>query len=166
MYLKIQNQIIKLNGVKTNLIVNQIESNYSEFAKIVPEIKNFSILNQFTVYLKIHTPSGSNNFRWSWFELNSKEFCFDSPMFLPSQLEQMLENTAVRALKQLILLHREDGPGPSRTVEWLNMRSWCSGHLHLKCPRRVFSRRSPSKLVTCSFLLIQRTKIVSNPCVW
>uniref|UniRef100_A0A3P9JKF6 Patatin-like phospholipase domain containing 6 n=1 Tax=Oryzias latipes TaxID=8090 RepID=A0A3P9JKF6_ORYLA len=62
------------------------------------------------------------------------------------ELEQMLENTAVRALKQLILLHREDGPGPSRTVEWLNMRSWCSGHLHLKCPRRVFSRRSPSKL--------------------
>ncbi|KAI1886603.1 hypothetical protein AGOR_G00197510 [Albula goreensis] len=39
------------------------------------------------------------------------------------QLEQMLENTAVRALKQLVLLHREDGPGPSRTVEWLNMRS-------------------------------------------
>ncbi|KAJ8390679.1 hypothetical protein AAFF_G00100590 [Aldrovandia affinis] len=62
------------------------------------------------------------------------------------QLEQMLENTAVRALKQLVLLHREDGPGPSRTVEWLNMRSWCSGHLHLKCPRRVFSRRSPTKL--------------------
>uniref|UniRef100_A0A9J7XAF7 lysophospholipase n=1 Tax=Cyprinus carpio carpio TaxID=630221 RepID=A0A9J7XAF7_CYPCA len=62
------------------------------------------------------------------------------------ELEQMLENTAVRALKQLALLHREDGPGPSRTVEWLNMRSWCSGHLHLKCPRRVFSRRSPSKL--------------------
>uniref|UniRef100_A0AAX7T3V3 lysophospholipase n=1 Tax=Astatotilapia calliptera TaxID=8154 RepID=A0AAX7T3V3_ASTCA len=62
------------------------------------------------------------------------------------ELEQMLENTAVRALKQLVLLHREDGPGPSRTVEWLNMRSWCSGHLHLKCPRRVFSRRGPSKL--------------------
>ncbi|XP_077379766.1 patatin-like phospholipase domain-containing protein 6 isoform X4 [Festucalex cinctus] len=62
------------------------------------------------------------------------------------ELEQMLENTAVRALKQLILLHREDSPGPSRTVEWLNMRSWCSGHLHLKCPRRIFSRRSPSKL--------------------
>lgn len=59
----------------------------------------------------------------------------------------MLENTAVRALKQLILLHREDGPSPSRTVEWLNMRSWCSGHLHIKCPRRVFSRRSPAKLV-------------------
>ncbi|XP_042304291.1 patatin-like phospholipase domain-containing protein 6 isoform X3 [Sceloporus undulatus] len=62
------------------------------------------------------------------------------------ELEQMLENTAVRALKQLILLHREDGPTPARTVEWLNMRSWCSGHLHIKCPRRVFSRRSPNKL--------------------
>lgn len=59
----------------------------------------------------------------------------------------MLENTAVRALKQLVLLHREEGPGPTRTVEWLNMRSWCSGHLHLRCPRRLFSRRSPAKLV-------------------
>ncbi|KAM7026460.1 LOW QUALITY PROTEIN: patatin-like phospholipase domain-containing protein 6 [Acridotheres tristis] len=60
------------------------------------------------------------------------------------ELEQMLENTAVRALKQLVLLHREDGAGPARTVEWLNMRSWCSGHLHIRCPRRVFSRRSPA----------------------
>ena len=60
----------------------------------------------------------------------------------PMQLEQMLENTAVRALKQLVLLHREEGAGPTRTVEWLNMRSWCSGHL-----RRLFSRRSPAKLV-------------------
>ncbi|XP_047555663.1 patatin-like phospholipase domain-containing protein 7 isoform X2 [Lutra lutra] len=62
------------------------------------------------------------------------------------ELERMLESTAVRAQKQLILLHREDGPAPSRTVEWLNMRSWCSGHLHLCCPRRVFSRRSLPKL--------------------
>uniref|UniRef100_A0A8C5HGJ5 lysophospholipase n=1 Tax=Gouania willdenowi TaxID=441366 RepID=A0A8C5HGJ5_GOUWI len=73
------------------------------------------------------------------------------------ELEQMLENTAVRALKQLVLLHREDGPGPSRTVEWLNMRSWCSGHLHLKCPRRVFSRRSPNKLVDLYEKVFQKT---------
>lgn len=59
----------------------------------------------------------------------------------------MLENTAVRAQKQLILLHKEDGPLPSRTVEWLNMRSWCSAHLHIHCPRRVFSKRSLPKLV-------------------
>ncbi|XP_043970508.1 patatin-like phospholipase domain-containing protein 6 isoform X2 [Gambusia affinis] len=73
------------------------------------------------------------------------------------ELEQMLENTAVRALKKLILLHREDGPSPSRTVEWLNMRSWCSGHLHLKCPRRVFSRRSPSKLREVYEKVFQKT---------
>uniref|UniRef100_A0A8D0LC30 lysophospholipase n=1 Tax=Sphenodon punctatus TaxID=8508 RepID=A0A8D0LC30_SPHPU len=63
------------------------------------------------------------------------------------ELERMLENTAVRAQKQLILLHREDGSLPCRTVEWLNMRSWCSAHLHLRCPRRVFSRRSLPKLI-------------------
>lgn len=60
----------------------------------------------------------------------------------------MLENSAVRAQKQLVLLHRQEGPAPARTVEWLNMRSWCSGHLHLRCPRRLFSRRSPAKLVS------------------
>ncbi|XP_044128612.1 patatin-like phospholipase domain-containing protein 7 isoform X1 [Bufo gargarizans] len=63
------------------------------------------------------------------------------------ELEKMLENTAVRAQKQLILLHKEDGPPPSRTVDWLNMRSWCSGHLHLRCPHRVFSKRSLPKLI-------------------
>uniref|UniRef100_A0A4W3GSD8 lysophospholipase n=1 Tax=Callorhinchus milii TaxID=7868 RepID=A0A4W3GSD8_CALMI len=63
------------------------------------------------------------------------------------ELERMLEITAVRALKQLILLHKEDGPPPARTVEWLNMRSWCSGHLHLCCPRRVFSRKRLPKLL-------------------
>lgn len=68
----------------------------------------------------------------------------------------MLESTAVRAQKQLVLLHREEGPAPARTVEWLNMRSWCSGHLHLCCPRRVFSRRSLPKLV----------RAVSVPLCW
>ncbi|XP_026313316.1 patatin-like phospholipase domain-containing protein 7 isoform X2 [Piliocolobus tephrosceles] len=72
------------------------------------------------------------------------------------ELERMLENTAVRAQKQLILLHWEEGPSPARTVEWLNMRSWCSGHLHLCCPRRVFSRRSLPKLVEMYKRIFQR----------
>lgn len=59
----------------------------------------------------------------------------------------MLEGSAVRAQKQLVLLHREDGPPPKGTAEWLNMRSWISRHLHLSCPRRVFSKRSLPKLV-------------------
>ncbi|XP_072521317.1 patatin-like phospholipase domain-containing protein 7 [Salminus brasiliensis] len=62
------------------------------------------------------------------------------------ELERMLEGSAVRAQKQLVLLHREDGPPPNGTAEWLNMRSWISRHLHLSCPRRVFSRRSLPKL--------------------
>ncbi|XP_076793628.1 patatin-like phospholipase domain-containing protein 7 isoform X3 [Arvicanthis niloticus] len=72
------------------------------------------------------------------------------------ELEQMLESTAVRAQKQLILLHKEEGPAPSRTVEWLNMRSWCSRHLHLCCPRRVFSKRSLPKLVEMYTRVFQR----------
>ncbi|TRY57684.1 hypothetical protein DNTS_025908 [Danionella cerebrum] len=62
------------------------------------------------------------------------------------ELERMLEGSAVRAQKQLVLLHREDGPPPNGTAEWLNMRSWISRHLHLSCPRRVFSKRSLPKL--------------------
>ncbi|XP_075885209.1 patatin-like phospholipase domain-containing protein 7 [Nelusetta ayraudi] len=63
------------------------------------------------------------------------------------QLERMLEGGAARAQKQLVLLHREDGPPPKGTVEWLNMRSWISRHMHLSCPRRVFSKRSLPKLL-------------------
>ncbi|KAG7234276.1 hypothetical protein INR49_005237 [Caranx melampygus] len=62
------------------------------------------------------------------------------------ELERMLESSSVRAQKQLVLLHREDGPPPKGTAEWLNMRSWISRHHHLSCPRRVFSRRSLPKL--------------------
>ncbi|XP_068166263.1 patatin-like phospholipase domain-containing protein 7 isoform X2 [Antennarius striatus] len=62
------------------------------------------------------------------------------------ELERILEGSAVRAQKQLVLLHREDGPPPKGTAEWLNMRSWISRHHHLSCPRRVFSKRSLPKL--------------------
>ncbi|XP_057355260.1 patatin-like phospholipase domain-containing protein 7 isoform X5 [Manis pentadactyla] len=72
------------------------------------------------------------------------------------ELERMLENSAVRAQKQLVLLHRQEGPAPARTAEWLNMRSWCSGHLHLCCPRRVFSRRSMPRLVDMYDQVFQR----------
>ncbi|EHB08210.1 Patatin-like phospholipase domain-containing protein 7 [Heterocephalus glaber] len=62
------------------------------------------------------------------------------------ELEWMLQSTALRAQKQLILLHRAEGPAPVRTVEWHNMWSWCSGHLHLCCPWRIFPWRSLPKL--------------------
>uniref|UniRef100_A0A671PXW2 lysophospholipase n=1 Tax=Sinocyclocheilus anshuiensis TaxID=1608454 RepID=A0A671PXW2_9TELE len=72
------------------------------------------------------------------------------------ELERMLEGSAVRAQKQLVLLHREDGPPPRGTAEWLNMRSWISRHLHLSCPRRVFSKRSLPKLVEMYQRLFQK----------
>lgn len=77
----------------------------------------------------------------------------------------MLESSAVRAQKQLVLLHREDGPPPAGTVEWLNMRSWISRHLHLSCPHRVFSRRSLPKLVpkyAAVLLLFQMWMLTSS----
>lgn len=80
------------------------------------------------------------------------------------QLERMLEGSAVRAQKQLVLLHREDGPPPKDTAEWLNMRSWISKHHHLSCPRRVFSKRSLPKLVqpehTVEFTVFSELRVV------
>lgn len=79
------------------------------------------------------------------------------------QLERMLEGSAVRAQKQLVLLHREDGPPPKGTVDWLNMRSWISRHLHLSCPRRVFSKRSLPKLVGLVLFLLCSRPLLSSP---
>ncbi|KAK6196270.1 hypothetical protein SNE40_001523 [Patella caerulea] len=62
-------------------------------------------------------------------------------------VEKQLENVAVRAQKELVLLHKEDAETPRRTVEWLNSRGWCSSHHHIRCPNRVFSRKSPQKTI-------------------
>ncbi|OQR78858.1 neuropathy target esterase sws-like, partial [Tropilaelaps mercedesae] len=58
------------------------------------------------------------------------------------QLEQQAESIAKRTQKEFVLLHREGGPNPSNTVDWLNIRSWCSSHHHLRCPKRVFGKRN------------------------
>lgn len=52
-----------------------------------------------------------------------------------SSLEGMLETLASRAQKELVLLHRHTVHLPSRTAEWLNMRTWCSAHHHIQCPK-------------------------------
>ncbi|XP_022085231.1 neuropathy target esterase-like isoform X1 [Acanthaster planci] len=64
-------------------------------------------------------------------------------------VEKQIESSAVRAQKELILLHREkDGAysPPERTAEWLNARGWCVSHHHIRCPKRMFSKRSPAKV--------------------
>ncbi|KAM3927339.1 patatin-like phospholipase domain-containing protein 6 isoform 2-T2 [Leptodactylus fuscus] len=65
----------------------------------------------------------------------------------PGELEKFLENSPVRALKQLVLLHRMDGPSPSGTVEWLKLRPWVSGHFHIRCPKRLFTKRPPHRML-------------------
>lgn len=65
------------------------------------------------------------------------------------QLEQEMETIIdVRAQKELVLLHKEDADYPKGTVNWLNARGWCSSHHHIRCPKRVFSKRSHQKIVS------------------
>ncbi|XP_025112163.1 neuropathy target esterase-like isoform X2 [Pomacea canaliculata] len=63
------------------------------------------------------------------------------------EIEKELENIAVRAQKELIILHREDAETPRRTAEWLNAREWCCSHHHIRCNKRVFSRKPPAKML-------------------
>ncbi|CAI9715518.1 patatin-like phospholipase domain-containing protein 7 [Octopus vulgaris] len=61
------------------------------------------------------------------------------------EVETQLENIAVRAQKELILLHKEGTDTPRRTADWLNARGWCSSHHHIRCPKRVFSKKNKEK---------------------
>lgn len=63
-------------------------------------------------------------------------------------MEKELEHFAVRTQKELVLLHRDDRIKPRNTVEWLNMRSWCSSHYHIRCPKRMFTKKSPARIVS------------------
>ncbi len=69
-------------------------------------------------------------------------------------METQLEQVNVRAQKELILLHKEDADTPKGTIEWLNARGWLTTHHHIKCPKRVFSRKSREEQVRlCENLL-------------
>ncbi|XP_013167053.1 PREDICTED: neuropathy target esterase sws isoform X2 [Papilio xuthus] len=58
------------------------------------------------------------------------------------KIEKEIERLAIRTQKELVLLHREGGAPPAGTVHWLNMRSWVSQHHHVRCPHRMFTRKS------------------------
>ncbi|XP_052697181.1 patatin-like phospholipase domain-containing protein 7 isoform X2 [Crassostrea angulata] len=64
-----------------------------------------------------------------------------------SEIEKQMETMSVRAQKELILLHREDADTPKGTVEWLNARGWLSSHHHIKCPKRVLTKRTEAKII-------------------
>uniref|UniRef100_A0A2A4JLR8 lysophospholipase n=1 Tax=Heliothis virescens TaxID=7102 RepID=A0A2A4JLR8_HELVI len=64
------------------------------------------------------------------------------------KIEKEIERLAIRTQKELVLLHREGGVNPSGTVHWLNMRTWVSQHHHVRCPHRMFTRKSQYRIVS------------------
>ncbi|CAH1271619.1 PNPLA7 [Branchiostoma lanceolatum] len=64
-----------------------------------------------------------------------------------SELENQMDAMAVRAQKELVLLHKEDVVSPIGTADWLNARSWISSHHHISCPKRIFTRKTPKKVM-------------------
>ncbi|XP_064458537.1 neuropathy target esterase sws-like isoform X1 [Ornithodoros turicata] len=63
------------------------------------------------------------------------------------RLEKQVENVAQRTQKELVLLHHEGADRPRNTVTWLNIRSWCSSHHHIRCPKRMFAKKSPARIM-------------------
>ncbi|KAF2359787.1 Cyclic nucleotide-binding domain [Trinorchestia longiramus] len=75
------------------------------------------------------------------------------------KLEVHVEQVARRTQKVLVLLHRQDGPPPSGTVRWLNARSYCHAHHHIRAPHRMFhARNSHSKI-----LEYYNSKVLNTP---
>lgn len=62
------------------------------------------------------------------------------------KIEKEIERLAIRTQKELVLLHREGAANPQGTVHWLNMRSWVSQHHHVRCPHRMFTRKSQYRI--------------------
>eukprot|EP01134_Creolimax_fragrantissima_P001612 CFRG1612T1 len=58
-------------------------------------------------------------------------------------VEKDLESITNRAQKELVLLHSFRRK-PSRTVEWLNLRDWCTAHHHLRCSRSFLHGIAPA----------------------
>ncbi|XP_021704511.1 neuropathy target esterase sws isoform X1 [Aedes aegypti] len=61
-------------------------------------------------------------------------------------LETQINQLAIRTAKELVLLHHEGAARPTNTTTWLNMRAWVSGHHHIQCPKRMFTRRSQYRI--------------------
>ncbi|CAG2205144.1 NRE [Mytilus edulis] len=72
-------------------------------------------------------------------------------------VEKQMENIAVRAQKELVLLHEEDAESPKGTIEWLNARGWCSSHHHIRCPKRVLKKQAEVRVVE-SYERVYQTK--------
>lgn len=62
--------------------------------------------------------------------------------------EKEIDKWASRTQKELVLLHRESTQRPVNTLQWLNTRPWVTKHHHIKCPNRMFTRKSQYRIVS------------------
>lgn len=81
--------------------------------------------------------------RRSWFLLRRARFLvIVSAAALTAPLRTsfstiQLGTLAERAQKELVLLHPRQTDMPRGTADWLNMRTWCSGHHHIRCDEDI-----------------------------
>ena len=61
-------------------------------------------------------------------------------------LEESLEAYSMRTRKEMIFLHREDTKYPKGTSLWLRNRNWISAHYHIKCPSRMYFKKTQDKV--------------------
>lgn len=66
----------------------------------------------------------------------------------PGKFEKEIDKLAMRTQKELVLLHRDTTERPSNTLQWLNVRPWVTKHHHIRCPKRMFTRKSQYKIVS------------------
>lgn len=65
-------------------------------------------------------------------------------------IEREIDRLMLRTQKELVILHKESSvTRPQNTVQWLNMRSWVTKHHHIVCPKRMFTRKSQYRVVSC-----------------
>ena len=61
-------------------------------------------------------------------------------------LEESLEAYSMRTRKEMVFLHKEDTKYPRGTSLWLRSRNWISAHYHIKCPSRMYFKKTQEKV--------------------
>ena len=64
-----------------------------------------------------------------------------------TKLEDAIETYAPRTRKEMIFLHKEDVKYPKGTADWLRARNWINAHYHIKCPPRMYFKKTPDRVI-------------------
>lgn len=80
------------------------------------------------------------------------------------RVERQLDHMAVRTQMELVLLHSHDAAHPSNTIQWLNMRYWCSNYHHIRCPaNRVLNMNVTESMSEATLRRIYADIMTSSP---